>query len=82
MKLQEQSISCIEHLCGIPGTVGGSIRGNCGVGFFEMKDVVDKVYNIDWLKFNDYNFEIKTYNFNDCGFGYRESIFKRKPNII
>jgi len=47
MKLQEQSISCIEHLCGIPGTVGGSIRGNCGVGFFEIKDVVDKVYNID-----------------------------------
>lgn len=81
-ELQSQSISCIEDLFGIPGTVGGSIRGNCGVGFFEIKDVVSKVFNIDWLSFNDYNFEIKTYNNNECGFGYRESIFKRKANII
>jgi UDP-N-acetylmuramate dehydrogenase len=82
LELQNQSISCIEDLFGIPGTIGGSIRGNCGVGFFEIKDVVSKVFNIDWLNFNNYNFEIKTYNQNECGFGYRESIFKRKANII
>ena len=81
-ELNHQSISCVEDLFGIPGTIGGSIRGNCGVGFFEIKDVVNKVFNIDWLSFNDYNFEIKTYNLNECGFGYRESIFKRKANII
>ena len=82
MELAQQSISCIEDLYGIPGTVGGSIRGNCGVANFEIKDVVSKVYNLDWLRFNDYNFEIKTYNQNECGFGYRESIFKRKANVI
>jgi len=47
LELKKQSISCLEDLYGIPGTVGGSIRGNCGVGFFEIKDVVSKVYNID-----------------------------------
>ena len=82
MELAQQSISCVEDLYGIPGTVGGSIRGNCGVTNFEIKDVVSKVYNLDWLRFNDYNFEIKAYNQNECGFGYRESIFKRKANII
>ena len=81
-KLQDESISCIEDLFGIPGTIGGSVRGNCGVGYFEIKDVVNNVYNIDWLKFNEYNFEIKKYNQNECGFGYRESIFKRKANVI
>jgi len=45
--LEHQSISCIEDLFGIPGTIGGSIRGNCGVGIFEIKDVVNKVFNID-----------------------------------
>lgn len=80
--LTEKSISSIEKLFGIPGTIGGSIRGNAGVNDFEIKDVIKKVYNIDWLKFNNYNFEIKDYNFNDCAFGYRDSIFKRKQNII
>lgn len=82
MELAKQSISCLEDLYGIPGTIGGSIRGNCGVTNFEIKDVISKVYNLDWLRFNDYNFEIKTYNQNECGFGYRESIFKRKANVI
>ncbi len=80
--LSEKSISSIEKLFGIPGTIGGSIRGNAGVGDFEIKDVVKQVYNIDWLKFNNYNFEIKNYDFRDCAFGYRDSIFKRKQNII
>ncbi|HRZ29949.1 MAG TPA: FAD-binding protein [Candidatus Paceibacterota bacterium] len=47
MELAQQSISCVEDLYGIPGTVGGSIRGNCGVTNFEIKDVVSKVYNLD-----------------------------------
>ncbi|MDD3155926.1 MAG: hypothetical protein PHP14_00255 [Candidatus Pacebacteria bacterium] len=45
--MQDESISCIEDLFGIPGTIGGSVRGNCGVGYFEIKDVVNNVYNID-----------------------------------
>lgn len=80
--LNENSIASIEKLFGIPGTIGGSIRGNAGVGDFEIKDVIKNVYNIDWLKFNNYNFEIKNYDCKDCAFGYRDSIFKRKQNII
>ncbi len=81
-QLNEKSISCLEKLFGIPGTIGGSIRGNAGAGDFEIKDVIEKVYNIDWLKFNNYNFEIKDYSPKECAFGYRDSIFKRKENII
>jgi UDP-N-acetylmuramate dehydrogenase len=69
--------SGLEWASGIPGTVGGAVFGNAGAFSKSMKDTVKKVEVIDLrtLKF-------KTYNLKDCRFNYRESVFKRKNNLI
>lgn len=82
IELNNNSLSSLDNLFGIPGSIGGSIRGNAGANNFEIKDNIISVANIDWSKLNSYNFEIKTYQNRECGFGYRDSIFKRKLNII
>jgi UDP-N-acetylmuramate dehydrogenase len=40
-------ISGFEFLCGIPGTVGGSIRMNAGAYGFEIKDILQRVIALD-----------------------------------
>src|SRR4030042_79955 len=73
----EYGLSGLEWSFGIPGTLGGAVLGNAGSFGKLMKDTVKKVEVIDAksLKF-------KTYNLKDCRFGYRESVFKRKKNLI
>lgn len=67
----------LEWAVGIPGTIGGAIRGNAGAFGKSMKDIVGKVevYDIKDKK-------IKTFKNKNCHFDYRESIFKRNPNLI
>jgi len=71
------SLSGLEWASGIPGTVGGAVFGNAGSFGKSMKDVVKSVEVIDTktLKF-------KTYNLKKCRFSYRESLFKKKKNLI
>jgi len=60
---------------GIPGTIGGALRGNAGSMGQEMKDMVLKVEAyIDG--------EIVEFDNEACGFSYRNSIFKREGGII
>jgi len=70
-------LSGLEWAFGIPGTVGGAVFGNAGSFGKSMKELVKSVEVIDikTLKF-------KTYNSKECGFGYRESVFKKKNNLI
>ncbi|MBL7142510.1 MAG: UDP-N-acetylmuramate dehydrogenase [Candidatus Pacebacteria bacterium] len=70
-------LSGLEWASGIPGTVGGAVLGNAGSFGKSMKDTVKKVEVID-LK----TLKFKTYNLKDCKFSYRESVFKRKKNLI
>lgn len=69
----EKSLSGLEWAGGLPGTVGGAIRGNAGAFGSEMKDVVKSVKSLDMETLN----EIER-NFSDCDFGYRSSIFSAR----
>lgn len=63
----------LENLSLIPGNVGTSPMQNIGAYGTEIKDtfVKCKVLNIETL-------EIEEFNKEECGFGYRDSIFKRE----
>lgn len=67
----ENSLSGLEWAGGLPGTVGGGVRGNAGAFGGETKDSVLEIGSL-----NTTTFQEKTRTNNDCDFGYRNSIFK------
>lgn len=72
-----EGLGGLEWGSGIPGTVGGSIRGNAGAFGLSMSDVVESVEALD-VK----DFKFKIYSLRDCQFSYRQSVFKRNKNLI
>jgi UDP-N-acetylmuramate dehydrogenase len=66
-----------EKLAGIPGTIGGAIRGNAGAFGTEIKDFPVKVRAL-----NSATAEIKEFGNADCDFSYRHSFFKDNPEWI
>ena len=81
----KNNLSGMEWAVGIPGTVGGAIRGNAGAYGGSMADVLESVDVIEikkeQKKFPE-NFSLKKYFLSDCKFGYRDSIFKKNRNLI
>lgn len=73
----QQGLSGMELMAGIPGTVGGAIRGNAGAFGVEIGSLVTSVVYVDTKTMRVY--EIKR---GDCEFSYRQSIFKRNPHFI
>lgn len=67
------SLSGFEWAGGMPGTVGGAIRGNAGAFGGETKDNLLRVESL-----NLDNFQISQRNREECEFSYRSSIFKTK----
>lgn len=66
-----------EDLCnlsGIPGNVGGFVRGNAGAFGIET---ADRLSSIDYI---DETGTLKTILKKDANFGYRHSIFKEHPD--
>ena len=66
-----------EWMSGIPGTIGGAVYGNAGA-FGE--DTGKRVIRVVALDTNI--LQRKLYTHDECQFGYRESIFKQKKDII
>lgn len=70
-------LSGIERLAGIPGSLGGAIRGNAGAFGTEIGDVTASVK----ILIQDTGM-VKEYQQSACGFGYRTSVFKKNPDLI
>ncbi|MEK7091344.1 MAG: UDP-N-acetylmuramate dehydrogenase [Patescibacteria group bacterium] len=70
-KMNDQEFAGMECLAGIPGTVGGAVYGNAGAYGQTISDHLKGVMTLTgfWPK-------------EKCGFGYRESMFKKNGEII
>lgn len=69
----QRSLGGVENLSLIPGNVGASPMQNIGAYGVEIKDVFQE---LQALHISDK--KIQLFSLNDCAFGYRESVFKRK----
>ena len=65
----------VENLSYIPGEVGASAVQNIGAYGVEVKDVIQRVYCYDTIEEEFVSFGVE-----ECGYGYRDSIFKN-PEI-
>ncbi|MFH1979306.1 MAG: UDP-N-acetylmuramate dehydrogenase [Patescibacteria group bacterium] len=70
-------LSGLEWAVGIPGTIGGAVAGNAGAFGKSIADAVKSVEVFDVEKL-----EVVDYKIGDCGFAYRDSIFKNNSNLI
>lgn len=71
-----EGLSGLEWAGGLPGTVGGAIRGNAGAFGGETKDsivAVEVLYPRG---------VVRKYSKKECEFGYRTSLFKKKNLIV
>ena len=75
-KCQENSLTGLEFMAGIPGTIGGAIRGNAGAWRQNIGDFVKRV------KILSVTGEVSWIDKNNCSFSYRESRFKNNDEII
>lgn len=66
----------LEWAGGLPGTLGGAVRGNAGCFGGEMKDIINGVKTLTPEG------ELLFFNNQECGFGYRHSRFKTEGLII
>lgn len=67
----KNSLSGLEWAGGLPGTIGGAVRGNAGAFKGETKDSVSEV-----ISFETQSLVEKKRNNLQCLFDYRDSIFK------
>lgn len=72
----KKSLTGLEEISGIPGTLGGGIYMNAGAYGGEIKNLVKSV------TFVDEDGEIRTISAEDCCFGYRKSIFSEGGKYI
>lgn len=69
--------SGLEWAGGLPGTVGGAVRGNAGAFGGEIKNLIKEVLSLD-VKTS----KLIRRNNNECEFSYRTSVFKTNNREI
>ncbi|MCF7845508.1 MAG: UDP-N-acetylmuramate dehydrogenase [Candidatus Pacebacteria bacterium] len=67
----------LEWAGGVPGSVGGAVRGNAGAFGSSVSDYVKKVKAV-----NINSLEEQTFDNKDCQFDYRESVFKKNKELV
>ncbi len=67
----------LENLSGIPGLVGASAVQNIGAYGLEAEDGIFSVEGLNSLTNEKFIFSKE-----DCGFNYRDSVFKKNKNLI
>lgn len=67
----------MEAMYGIPGTVGGAVRGNAGAFGTEIVDTL-----VTATALNTETNEVRTFTNPECEFDYRNSFFKKNPEWI
>ena len=77
IETMNRNLAGMEWAAGIPGTLGGAIRGNAGAFNGSISDIVKSVSAVD-LKTGS----IKKFNNSKCLFAYRESVFKKRNNFL
>ncbi|MEK7555292.1 MAG: UDP-N-acetylmuramate dehydrogenase [Patescibacteria group bacterium] len=73
------NLTGLEWSAGIPGTIGGAVRGNAGAFGGEMKDIITEVSSLD---ISEARFKIIKRKKSDCCFGYRSSIFSAEGGSV
>ena len=66
-----------EKLAGIPGSIGGAVRGNAGAFGSEIKDFLSSVH-----AFNTTTLESQGFVHPYMSFAYRDSFFKQNPEWV
>lgn len=66
-----QGLSGLENLSLIPGLVGAAPMQNIGAYGVELSDLLDSVQALDWQ-----TGRVRRIAHKDCGFAYRDSVFK------
>lgn len=73
----QNKLTGIEWAAGVPGTVGGAIRGNAGAFAGSLGEIVVEVES-----YNAIEKRIEVISQSDCQFAYRNSIFKHNPQLV
>ncbi len=73
----EDGLSGLEWAGGLPGTLGGAIRGNAGAFRGEIKDLITNV-----VSFDTRIRKVVERDNRSCNFSYRSSVFKTKGDEI
>ena len=77
--MQMKNCSGLEWGVGIPGTLGGAINGNAGA---MSASISDSIESVEVLEIKDSEISERTLSKEECGFGYRTSIFKNNHNLL
>jgi len=76
---KRKGLTGLEWAAGIPGTLGGAIRGNAGAFGGSISQVVRKIRLLD---IRNQKIKIREIKPEEAKFSYRNSIFKKDKNLV